>query len=54
MTELGTYNTKGVLIDTTKVRIFLVLEVLRRSNESLRSQKISCLSPDIKLDYSLA
>ena len=47
MTELGTHNTKGVLIDTTKVRIFLVMGVLRRSNKSLRNRVIVNFYPNV-------
>ena len=40
MTELGTHNTKGILIDTTKVTMLQVMGIFRGSNESLRSQGV--------------
>ena len=47
MTELGTHNAKGVLIDTTKVNILFVVVVCHRLNESLQSQGIVNLSPNV-------
>ena len=47
MTELGTHNTKSMLINTTKVTMLLVMKVCRRSNESLRSQGVAELSVNV-------
>jgi hypothetical protein len=55
VTELDTHDTKGGLIDTTKVSVFVVMVVCRRSNESLISQGIDDLSPNVdQVGYSLA